>query len=84
MHLPINSVNGFAVYCLVGAINYMVRIIAGRLLLTVGSGVLMTNSQEFRNLYGEPDLERYIARPGNSVTVTCGFCGDFSDFRVRT
>jgi hypothetical protein len=32
----------------------------------------MTNSQEFRNLYGEPDLERYIARPGISVTVQYG------------
>ena len=50
----------------------MWRIIAGCLLLTVGSVVLMTNSQEFRNLYGEPDLERYIARPGISVTVEYG------------
>jgi hypothetical protein len=50
----------------------MVRIIAGCLLLTVGSVVLMTNSQEFRNLYGEPDLERYIARPGISVTIEYG------------
>jgi hypothetical protein len=50
----------------------MMRIVAGCLLLSVGSVVVTTNSHEFRSLYGEPDLERYIARLGISVTVEYG------------
>jgi hypothetical protein len=48
------------------------RIVAGCLLVAVGSVVLTQSSQEFRNLYGEPDLERFVARPGISVAVEYG------------
>ena len=48
------------------------RIITGALVLTIVSLSLMQSSQEFRNLDGEADLERFIARPGISVSVEYG------------
>jgi hypothetical protein len=39
------------------------RIIAGCFLVAVVSLALPQSSQELRDLYGEPDLERFIARP---------------------
>jgi len=48
------------------------RMVAGCLLVAVGSVVLTQSSQELRNLYGGPDLERFMARPGISVTVEYG------------
>jgi hypothetical protein len=48
------------------------RIVAGCLLVAVGSLFPPQSSQELHSLYGEPDLERYTARPGISVTVRYG------------
>jgi hypothetical protein len=48
------------------------RIVAGCLFLAFGSVVLAPSSQEFHNRYAEPDLERYMARPGIALTVEYG------------
>jgi hypothetical protein len=48
------------------------RIISGCLLLAVGCVVLPQKSQELRSRYGEPDLERFIARPGIGLTIQYG------------
>lgn len=48
------------------------RIAGGCLLAVVATAVLAPASQDFRNLYGNPDIERFAARPGISVTVQYG------------
>src|ERR1700757_1375217 len=48
------------------------RIVAGCLLVAVGSVLLTQSSQEFHSRYGEPDRERFAARPGISLTVEYG------------
>jgi hypothetical protein len=48
------------------------RIIAGCSLVAVGSVVLTQSSPELRSRYGQPDLERFIARPGIGLTVQYG------------
>src|SRR6202042_3757286 len=45
------------------------RIIAGFLFFAVASVLLAPSSQDFRSRYGEPDVERFVARPGIAVTV---------------
>jgi hypothetical protein len=48
------------------------RILAG-IFLAVTVGVLLSqSSQDFHNRYGEPDRERFAARPGISLTVEYG------------
>ena len=44
----------------------------GCLLVALGSVVLTQSSQELRGRYGEPDLERFMARPGIGVTIQYG------------
>jgi len=52
--------------------------IAGRCLLAVvATAFLAPSSADIHNLYGNPDIERFSARPGISVTVQYG-----SDQRV--
>lgn len=46
--------------------------IVGCLLLAVGGIFLTQSSQDFHNRYGEPDRERFSARPGISLTVEYG------------
>src|SRR6267154_4276588 len=48
------------------------RVVAGCLLVAVGSVVLTQSSQNLHNQYGEPDRERFAARPGISLTVEYG------------
>jgi hypothetical protein len=48
------------------------RIVAGSLFIVAASVILAPSSQELHNRYGEPDLERFMARPGISVTVEYG------------
>ncbi len=48
------------------------RIVAGCLIVAVGSVVLTQSSQDLHNRYGEPDGERFAARPGISLTVEYG------------
>ena len=48
------------------------RIIAGFLFVAVASVSLAPSSQDFRSRYGEPDVERFTARPGIAVTVEYG------------
>jgi hypothetical protein len=48
------------------------RILAGCLLVALGSVVMTQGSLELRGRYGEPDLERFIARPGIGLTVQYG------------
>jgi TonB family protein len=48
------------------------RILAGCLFVAAGSALLTPSSQEFHNRYGEPDLERFIARPGIGLTIQYG------------
>ncbi len=48
------------------------RIIVGCLLVVAGSVVLTQSSQELHDRYGEPDRERFSARPGISLTVEYG------------
>ena len=40
--------------------------------VAIASAALPQSSQEFHNRYGEPDLERFKARPGISLTVEYG------------
>jgi hypothetical protein len=48
------------------------RVVAGCLLVAVGSVLLTQSSQEFHSRYGEPDMERFAARPGISLAVEYG------------
>jgi hypothetical protein len=45
------------------------------LLVAVASGVLAPSSPEFHARYGEPSVERFMARPGIAVTVEYGSDG---------
>jgi hypothetical protein len=51
------------------------RILPASLLLAVAGLVLMRSSQDLHSRYGEPDLERFTARPGISLTVQYGSDG---------
>src|SRR6267143_5135294 len=54
----------------------MVRqLFAGCFLVAVASLVLTPSSQDLHNRYGEPDMERFIARPGIGLTVEYGSDG---------
>lgn len=48
------------------------RVLAGCLFVAAGSALLTPSSQEFHSRYGEPDLERFIARPGIGLTIQYG------------
>lgn len=48
------------------------RIGAGYLFVAVATAVLAPGSPNFHSLYGDPDIERFSARPGISVTVQYG------------
>jgi hypothetical protein len=48
------------------------RILIGSLLIVTAGVLLSQSSQDFRNRYGEPDRERFAARPGISLTVEYG------------
>ena len=48
------------------------RSVVGCLLVVAGSVVLTQSSQDLHNRYGEPDRERFSARPGISLTVEYG------------
>jgi hypothetical protein len=48
------------------------RIVAGCLFVVVGSVVLAPSSQELHKRYGEPNLERFMARPGIALTAEYG------------
>lgn len=44
----------------------------GCVLVGIAGLALAPNSQELRNRYGEPDVERFIVQPGISLTVEYG------------
>lgn len=48
------------------------RILAGCLVVAAASSVLSPSSQELHSRYGEPDRERFTARPGISLSVEYG------------
>jgi hypothetical protein len=48
------------------------RIVVGCMLVVAGSVVLTQSSQDLHSRYGEPDRERFSARPGISLTVEYG------------
>ena len=48
------------------------RILVGCLLVAAVSVVLTQSSQEFHSRYGEPNMERFTARPGISLAVEYG------------
>ena len=48
------------------------RILVGCLFVATASVVLTQSSQEFHSRYGEPDMERFTARPGISLAVEYG------------
>jgi len=48
------------------------RILVGCLLVATASFALTQSSHEFRSRYGEPDMERFTARPGISLAVEYG------------
>jgi hypothetical protein len=48
------------------------RILVGSFLIVTVSVLLSQSSQDFHNRYGEPDRERFAARPGISLTVEYG------------
>jgi hypothetical protein len=48
------------------------RILVGCLLVATASAVLTQSSSEFHSRYGEPDVERFTARPGISLAVEYG------------
>jgi hypothetical protein len=48
------------------------RIVAGCLFFVAASGVLAPSSQELHERYGEPNLERFMARPGITLTAEYG------------
>jgi hypothetical protein len=49
------------------------RILVGSFLIATASVLLSQSSQDFHNRYGEPDRERFAARPGISLTLDYGF-----------
>jgi hypothetical protein len=48
------------------------RILAPSLLVAAASFILTPTSQDLHNRYGEPDMERFVARPGIGLTVEYG------------
>jgi hypothetical protein len=48
------------------------RTVVGSFLVVTASVFLSQSSQDFHNRYGEPDRERFAARPGISLTVEYG------------
>jgi hypothetical protein len=48
------------------------RTLVGSFLIVMASVLLSQSSQDFHNLYGQPDRERFAARPGISLTVEYG------------
>lgn len=48
------------------------RIVAGCIFLAVAGAVLAPSSPDLHGLYGNPDVERFSARPGIGVTVQYG------------
>ena len=48
------------------------HIFARSLLVAAAGFVLTPSSQDLHNRYGEPDIERFIARPGIGLTVEYG------------
>lgn len=48
------------------------RILVGSLLIVAASALLSQSSQDFHDRYGEPDRERFAARPGISLSVEYG------------
>ena len=48
------------------------RTLVGCLLLVAANLAVAQNTQDLRNRYGEPDVERFTARPGISLTVEYG------------
>ena len=48
------------------------RNLARFLLVAAASFVLTPSSQDLHNRYGEPDMERFVARPGIGLTVEYG------------
>lgn len=42
------------------------------LLVVIAGGVLAPSSQDLRKQFGEPDLERFMDRPGIAITVEYG------------
>jgi hypothetical protein len=48
------------------------RIVVEFFLIAAASFVLTQSSQEFHIRYGDPDMERFAARPGISLTVQYG------------
>jgi hypothetical protein len=48
------------------------RILARSLLVAAASFVLTPSSQDLDNRYGEPDMERFIVRPGIGLTAEHG------------
>ena len=48
------------------------RIVVGCLLVAAGSVLLTQSSQELHTRYGAPGLERFVVRPGISLTVEYG------------
>lgn len=51
------------------------RTLFGSFLIVTASVLLSQSSQDFHNRYGEPDRERFAARPGISLTVEYGSDG---------
>jgi hypothetical protein len=49
------------------------RSLSGSLLILVSGLLVAQTSQELHSRYGDPDRERFVARPGISVTVEYGF-----------
>jgi len=48
------------------------RILVGSFLIMTASVLLSQSSRDFHDRYGEPDRERFAARPGISLTVEYG------------
>ncbi len=48
------------------------QILFGCLLVLAASLAAVQSPQEFRNRYGEPDVERFVARPGIGLAVQYG------------
>jgi len=51
------------------------RILVGYLLLAISGLLVAQTSPEFHSRYGEPDRERFMARPGISLSVEYGTDG---------
>jgi len=52
--------------------NFTMRLLSVCVGVAIASAALPQSTQEFHNRYGEPDLERFEARPGISLTVEYG------------